>query len=60
MEPWSRRKFFLTSLASSFAASAGRLFGRALPGGAAVPAAARVFSDLDASEYQLSVRACSS
>ncbi len=41
MEPWSRRKFFLTSLASSFAAGAGRLFGRALPEGAAVPAAAQ-------------------
>jgi N4-(beta-N-acetylglucosaminyl)-L-asparaginase len=31
MESWSRRKFFLTSLASSFAAGAGRLFGRSLP-----------------------------
>jgi N4-(beta-N-acetylglucosaminyl)-L-asparaginase len=35
MESWSRRKFFLTSLASSFAASAGRLFGRPLPADAA-------------------------
>ncbi len=42
MELWSRRKFFLTSLASSFAAGAGKLFARpisaeaaALPGGAA-------------------------
>ncbi len=30
MEPWSRRKFFLASLASSFAASTGRFFGRSL------------------------------
>jgi len=31
MELWSRRKFFLTSLASSFAAGAGRVFGRSVP-----------------------------
>jgi N4-(beta-N-acetylglucosaminyl)-L-asparaginase len=31
MELWSRRKFFLTSLASSFAAGAGRVFGGSLP-----------------------------
>ncbi len=31
MESWSRRKFFVTSLASSFAAGAGKLFGRSLP-----------------------------
>jgi len=37
MELWSRRKFFLTSLAGSAIASAGKLFGRTLPsGGAAV------------------------
>ena len=35
MELWSRRKFFLTSLASSFAAGAGKLFARPLPGDAA-------------------------
>jgi N4-(beta-N-acetylglucosaminyl)-L-asparaginase len=33
MELWSRRKFFLTSLAGSAVASAGKLFGRMLPGG---------------------------
>src|SRR5271168_2578326 len=32
MDLWSRRKFFVTSLASSFAAGAGKLFGRSLPG----------------------------
>src|SRR5579863_3668679 len=38
MEMWSRRKFFLTSLASSFAAGAGKVFGRSLPTyGAALP-----------------------
>ena len=31
MELWSRRKFFLASLASSFAAGAGRVFGRSVP-----------------------------
>jgi N4-(beta-N-acetylglucosaminyl)-L-asparaginase len=31
MEPWSRRKFFLTSLAGSFVAGAGKVFGRSLP-----------------------------
>jgi N4-(beta-N-acetylglucosaminyl)-L-asparaginase len=31
MELWSRRKFFLTSLASSFAAGAGKVFGSSLP-----------------------------
>ncbi len=33
MEIWSRRKFFLASLASSFAAGAGKVFGRPLPDG---------------------------
>src|ERR1700736_380190 len=33
MEIWSRRKFFLTSLAGSAVASAGKLFGRSLPNG---------------------------
>src|SRR5882757_811080 len=33
MELWSRRKFFLTSLAGSAVASAGKLFGRTLPNG---------------------------
>jgi N4-(beta-N-acetylglucosaminyl)-L-asparaginase len=33
MELWSRRKFFLTSLASSLAAGAGNVFGRSLPAG---------------------------
>jgi N4-(beta-N-acetylglucosaminyl)-L-asparaginase len=36
MEIWSRRRFFLTSLASSFAAGAGKLFARSLPAEAAV------------------------
>jgi N4-(beta-N-acetylglucosaminyl)-L-asparaginase len=31
MERWTRRKFFLTSLAGSAAASVGKLFGKALP-----------------------------
>src|ERR1700722_2865195 len=35
MELWSRRKFFLTSLASSFIAGAGQAFGRAIPADAA-------------------------
>jgi N4-(beta-N-acetylglucosaminyl)-L-asparaginase len=34
MELWTRRKFFLTSLAGSAAASAGKLFGKTLPDGA--------------------------
>ncbi|MGC1619521.1 MAG: N(4)-(beta-N-acetylglucosaminyl)-L-asparaginase [Candidatus Acidiferrum sp.] len=34
MEIWSRRKFFLASLASSFAASAGKLFARPVLAGA--------------------------
>src|SRR3989442_10726480 len=33
MELWSRRKFFLISLAGSAVASVGKLFGRALPNG---------------------------
>jgi N4-(beta-N-acetylglucosaminyl)-L-asparaginase len=33
MELWSRRKFFLTSLAGSAVAGAGKLFGRATPAG---------------------------
>ena len=36
MELWSRRKFFLTSLASSAIAGAGKLFGGAPPADAAV------------------------
>jgi N4-(beta-N-acetylglucosaminyl)-L-asparaginase len=32
MELWTRRKFFLTSLAGSAAASVGKLFGKTLPG----------------------------
>jgi N4-(beta-N-acetylglucosaminyl)-L-asparaginase len=43
MERWTRRKFFLASLAGSAAASVGKLFGKTLPGEApeppAVPAA---------------------
>src|ERR1700688_2608795 len=35
MQLWSRRNFFLTSLASSFAAGAGRVFGRTVPADAA-------------------------
>src|SRR6266436_2194129 len=35
MESWSPRKFFLASLASSFAAGVSRLFGRSLPSGTA-------------------------
>jgi N4-(beta-N-acetylglucosaminyl)-L-asparaginase len=42
MEIWSRRKFFLTSLASSFAAGAGKLFARSLPSDAAAFRAAPV------------------
>src|SRR5258706_13235032 len=37
MELWSRRKFFLTSLAGSAVASAGKLFGRSLPNGSDAP-----------------------
>src|ERR1700687_4477895 len=37
MELWSRRKFFLTSLAGSAVASAVKLFGRSLPGGSDTP-----------------------
>ena len=33
MELWTRRKFFLTSLAGSALASAGKLFGRTSPNG---------------------------
>jgi N4-(beta-N-acetylglucosaminyl)-L-asparaginase len=41
MEIWSRRKFFLASLASSIAAGAGKVFGRTLPADAsALPASA--------------------
>lgn len=36
MENWTRRKFFLASLASSLAAGAGRVFGKTLPGGGAI------------------------
>jgi N4-(beta-N-acetylglucosaminyl)-L-asparaginase len=39
MELWTRRKFFLTTLASGLAASAGKLFGGALPGSGAAQAA---------------------
>jgi N4-(beta-N-acetylglucosaminyl)-L-asparaginase len=37
MEKWSRRKFFLTSLAGSAAASAGKVFGAATPTPTAAP-----------------------
>jgi N4-(beta-N-acetylglucosaminyl)-L-asparaginase len=37
MELWTRRKFFLTSLAGSAAASVGKLFGKTLPGPATQP-----------------------
>src|SRR5580704_1073193 len=40
MDMWSRRKFFLASLASSFAAGAGKLFGRAQPDGEGPPLSA--------------------
>ena len=40
MELWSRRKFFLTSLAGSAIASAGKLFGRTLANGGAPPVVA--------------------
>src|SRR3984893_14750595 len=41
MELWSRRKFFLTSLASSAVAGAGKLFGAASASAATAPAAAQ-------------------
>jgi N4-(beta-N-acetylglucosaminyl)-L-asparaginase len=41
MERWSRRKFFLTSLASSAVAGAGKLFGAASASAATAPAAAQ-------------------
>ena len=50
MERWSRRRFFLTSLASSIAAGAGKLFGRELPAGNG--SAARVESLLSAAPAQ--------
>jgi N4-(beta-N-acetylglucosaminyl)-L-asparaginase len=37
MERWTRRKFFLTSLAGSAAAGVGKLFGKTLPGAAMQP-----------------------
>jgi N4-(beta-N-acetylglucosaminyl)-L-asparaginase len=37
MERWTRRRFFLTSLAGSAAASVGKLFGKTLPGEAPEP-----------------------
>src|SRR5258708_4639906 len=37
MDLWPRRKFFLTSLAGSAVASAGKLFGRTLPNGSEAP-----------------------
>ncbi len=37
MELWTRRKFFLASLASSFAAGAGRVFGHTPPEGEGTP-----------------------
>src|SRR5712692_5432128 len=40
MELWSRRKFFLTSLAGSAVAGAGKLFGRSHPNGSESPALA--------------------
>src|SRR6266850_1048509 len=42
MELWSRRKFFLTSLAGSAVASVGKLFGRALPNGSTAAALANL------------------
>ena len=44
MELWSRRKFFLTSLAGTAIASANKLFGRTMPGGDSVPALANITS----------------
>jgi N4-(beta-N-acetylglucosaminyl)-L-asparaginase len=40
MERWTRRKFFLASLAGSAAASVGKLFGKTLPGEAPEPSRA--------------------
>ena len=37
MERWTRRRFFLTSLAGSAAASVGKLFGKTLPGAVTQP-----------------------
>jgi N4-(beta-N-acetylglucosaminyl)-L-asparaginase len=37
MEHWTRRRFFLTSLAGSAAASVGKLFGKTLPGAVTQP-----------------------
>jgi N4-(beta-N-acetylglucosaminyl)-L-asparaginase len=37
MERWTRRRFFLTSLAGSAAAGVGKLFGKTLPGAATQP-----------------------
>lgn len=44
MELWSRRKFFLTSLAGSAIAGAGKLFGRTLPNGSSTPTLANLAS----------------
>jgi N4-(beta-N-acetylglucosaminyl)-L-asparaginase len=38
MDNWTRSRFFQTSLAGSMLAGTGKLFGRALPGGEALPA----------------------
>src|SRR5713226_5398334 len=43
MELWSRRKFFLTSLAGSAVAGANKLFGRTLPDSNDAVAGARAF-----------------
>ncbi len=43
MELWSRRKFFLTSLAGSAVAGANKLFGRTLPDSNDAMASARAF-----------------
>src|ERR1700737_1774962 len=43
MELWSRRKFFLTSLAGSAVAGANKLFGRTLPDSNGAVASARAF-----------------
>lgn len=44
MELWSRRKFFLTSLAGSAIAGANKLFGRTLPNGSSTPTLANLAS----------------
>jgi N4-(beta-N-acetylglucosaminyl)-L-asparaginase len=44
MELWSRRKFFLTSLAGSAIAGANKLFGRTLPNGSSAPTLANLAS----------------